>query len=44
MLLEEFKNPSNQYRPIPFWSWNDKLEKEEIRYQIDEMKKARVGG
>lgn len=44
MLLEEFKNPANQYRPIPFWSWNDKLEKEEIRYQIDEMKKARVGG
>ncbi len=44
MLLDEFKNPSNQYRPIPFWSWNDKLEKEEIRYQIEEMKKARVGG
>lgn len=43
-MLKEFKNPSNQYRPIPFWSWNDKLEKEELKFQIDEMKKARVGG
>jgi len=43
-MLAEFKNPSNQYRPIPFWSWNDKLEKEELEYQIEEMKKAGVGG
>lgn len=43
-MLKEFKNPSNQYRPIPFWSWNDKLEKEELRFQIQEMKEARVGG
>ncbi len=43
-MLNEFKNPSNSYRPIPFWSWNDKLEPEEIRRQIGEMKKARVGG
>lgn len=43
-MFAEFKNPSNQYRPIPFWSWNDKLEKEELIYQIKEMKKAGVGG
>lgn len=43
-MFAEFKNPSNQYRPIPFWSWNDKLEKEELVYQIKEMKKAGVGG
>ena len=43
-MLNEFKNPSNQYRPIPFWSWNDKLDKEELRFQIQEMKEARVGG
>lgn len=44
IMLKEFKNPSNQYRPIPFWSWNDKLEKEELEYQIEEMKGAGVGG
>ncbi|WFR56358.1 glycosyl hydrolase [Anaerocolumna sp. AGMB13025] len=43
-MLKEFKNPSNQYRPIPFWSWNDKLNKEELKYQIEEMKEAGVGG
>ena len=43
-MIREFKNPSAQYRPIPFWSWNDKLEIEELKRQIDEMKKARVGG
>lgn len=43
-MKKEFKNPSNQYRPIPFWSWNDKLEKEELEFQINEMKQAGVGG
>lgn len=43
-MRNEFKNPTNQYRPIPFWSWNDQLEKEELEYQIEEMKKAGVGG
>lgn len=43
-MFKEFKNPSNQFRPIPFWSWNDKLEVDELKYQIDQMKKARVGG
>lgn len=43
-MLKQFENPSNQYRPIPFWSWNDKLEKEELEYQIEQMKNVRVGG
>ncbi|MDF2804038.1 MAG: hypothetical protein K0S61_3941 [Anaerocolumna sp.] len=43
-MLQHFKNPPNDFRPIPFWSWNDKLEKEELSYQIEEMKKAGVGG
>ena len=34
----------NQYRPAPFWSWNDKLEPEELRWQIREMAKAGLGG
>lgn len=43
-MIKEFKNPSNQFRPIPFWSWNDKLDTEELKYQISEMKKAGMGG
>lgn len=43
-MFEEFKNPSNQYRSIPFWFWNSKLDKEELKYQVNEMKKASVGG
>lgn len=43
-MRKEFLNPGNKYRPIPFWSWNDKLEKEELEYQIEEMKKAGMGG
>lgn len=43
-MFDEFKNPSNKFRPIPFWSWNDKLEAEELKYQIEQMKNARVGG
>lgn len=43
-MIKEFENPSNKYRPIPFWSWNDELNSEELRFQIEEMKKAGVGG
>lgn len=32
------------YQSIPFWSWNDKLEPDELRRQIREMKKAGIGG
>ncbi|MCX6986113.1 MAG: glycosyl hydrolase, partial [Lentisphaerae bacterium] len=38
------KNPESEYRPIPFWSWNDKLEINELTRQIKEMKTAGMGG
>ena len=34
----------NRYRPIPFWSWNDKLEPDELRRQIGAMQDAGMGG
>ncbi len=37
-------NPTVKYRPIPFWSWNDKLDPAELRYQIREMHKQGLGG
>lgn len=43
-LLNELENPSAQYRPHPFWSWNDKLEPDMLRWQIREMKRVGIGG
>ena len=38
------KNPEKEYRPHPFWSWNYKLDPEEVRRQVHIMKKAGLGG
>ncbi len=40
----EFKQVPNTYRPIPFWSWNGKLESEETRRQVRLMSDAGIGG
>jgi hypothetical protein len=41
---ETFANPPDRFRPLPFWSLNDRLEHEELRWQIREMAKARLAG
>lgn len=33
-----------EYRPIPFWSWNDKLEVDKLKKQMHWMKKNSIGG
>lgn len=43
-MKDKFKNPGAEYRPIPFWSWNESLEPEILREQIRSMKKAGMGG
>ncbi|WP_322905784.1 glycosyl hydrolase [Paenibacillus sp. SGZ-1009] len=43
-LYERLLDPPAEYRAIPFWSWNDRLEPEEIRRQVREMKQAGLGG
>ncbi len=35
---------SAEWRPQPFWSWNDKLSPRELLRQIDEMHRAGYGG
>jgi hypothetical protein len=40
----DLKNIQNQYRPIPFWSWNEKLDEKETRSQIEKMDDAGIGG
>ncbi len=37
-------NPAMEYRPIPFWSWNEKLDPEELRKQVRAMYDAGIGG
>ena len=40
----DFKNVDKKYRPIPFWSWNEKLDVEETKRQIKIMDEAGIGG
>ena len=46
--MTEFENnlqdPPKKYRPAPFWSWNEKLDTEETKKQIRQMKEAGLGG
>ncbi len=39
-----FQNPTAEYRGAPFWAWNSKLEKEELLWQIELLKKMGFGG
>lgn len=41
---EEFRNPGNRYRSIPFWAWNGELEEKELYRQLDIFKKMGFGG
>ena len=40
----DFINVPKKYRPIPFWSWNERLETEQTRDQIQRMDEAGMGG
>ena len=40
----DFKNVPIKYRPIPFWSWNEKLDTIETIEQINKMYEAGLGG
>ena len=38
-----FNNPPSEYKPVPFWSWNDMLINDQLIKQIEEMKKQGMG-
>ena len=42
--FEAFQHPTAAYRGKPFWSWNGKLEKEELLRQVHVMKEMGFGG
>lgn len=43
-IWDTLREPPASFRPIPFWSWNGRLEKEELERQIEEMSRAGLGG
>ena len=42
--LEAIKNAAPSFGSIPFWSWNDRLEDDELRHQIRVMKSLGMSG
>ena len=40
----DFKQVDKKYRPIPFWSWNERLSTEMTREQVRLMNDAGIGG
>ncbi|KAH7327321.1 hypothetical protein BKA65DRAFT_539946 [Rhexocercosporidium sp. MPI-PUGE-AT-0058] len=41
---ELFRNPTSEYRGCPLWAWNTKLEKEQLKRQIDNFADMGMGG
>lgn len=41
---ESLQNPPKKYRPLPFWSWNAKLETDETLEQVAKMDDNGIGG
>ncbi|MBQ7900892.1 MAG: hypothetical protein IJ365_02860, partial [Clostridia bacterium] len=39
-----FRNPTSEYRGMPFWAWNTKLDCNELNEQIDIFKQMGYGG
>ncbi len=43
-LQKIFSDPPAEYRSVPFWSWNDKMTREEIDLQLKDFKDKGIGG
>ena len=45
-LINNLSNPEyvRDFRPVPFWSWNDKLEPERLVKQLEWMNDCGIGG
>jgi len=44
LLESTFKNPPAQFRAVPFWAWNCRLDIEELKRQIEVFKQMGMGG
>lgn len=43
-IIQQLQEKLTEYRPIPFWSWNDKLEIPELKRQIQWMHENGIDG
>ncbi|MBO5415470.1 MAG: hypothetical protein J6A83_02420 [Clostridia bacterium] len=43
-LISALDTDLTEYRPIPFWSWNNEIDENELLKQIEEMNTAGIGG
>lgn len=43
-LLQELEKEKKEYQSLPFWSWNDELDRNVLVEQIDWMKTKGIGG
>lgn len=43
-VYDKFRSPSAEYRGKPFWSWNGKLEKDELLRQLNIIREMGFGG
>lgn len=43
-LMEAFRNPDNEWRGKPFWSWNGELDKDELIRQVGVLEDMGFGG
>ena len=43
-LLSEIIDPPAKYRTAPLWDWNDKINKEDIEFQMKKFKEGGLGG
>lgn len=43
-VRERFRNPQEEYRGTPFWSWNTKLDESTLEEQIKQFQEMGMGG
>lgn len=43
-IIDRLQVMEEKWKPIPFWSWNAKLEHEELKRQIEWMRESNMGG
>ncbi|WP_163581840.1 glycosylhydrolase-like jelly roll fold domain-containing protein [Gracilibacillus saliphilus] len=43
-LYQQFVSPSSEFSPMPFWFWNDHLDKEKLQNQIKDFQEKGVEG
>ena len=43
-MIENFRSPGAEFRGMPFWAWNAKLDKDELIRQIHTFKAMGLGG